>query len=250
MELIQINDAVAVRAMIELANRRIVMPVKKSTSKVVAARKPTAPVAPRTPKAAEKRVGAKPQAERSRTRTTKALVRNPASANGAKWMDTLRDGTHVLVRPIRKSDMALERRFIERLSPQARRMRFLGQIAVPSDALLRQLTDIDFVHDVAFIALVHRDGEKQEIGVSRYSVGPDGKTCECAVTVSDAWHNKGLATILMRHLITVARDNGMRTLISYDAADNLAMRDLANHLGFRRAADPDDAHQVIHRLDL
>ena len=164
------------------------------------------------------------------------------------WTDTLSDGTHVIVRPIRKQDAELERAFIKRLSPKSRRMRFLGQIGEPSDDLIRRLTDIDYVTDMAFIALVHRDGQTREIGVSRYSASADGKFSECAVTVSDEWHNKGLATLLMRHLIEVARAHGIRKMVSYDAADNVEMRRLAAFLGFSRLADPADPGMVVHSL--
>ena len=44
----------------------------------------------------------------------------------------------------------LERAFIGSLSAQSRRFRFLGQIGCPSDEMIRGLTDIDYVHDVAF----------------------------------------------------------------------------------------------------
>ena len=38
--------------------------------------------------------------------------------------------------------------------------------------------------------------------------------------------------------------------IRLHASDNVAMRELAEHLGFQRTPDPDDATQVIHRLVL
>ena len=42
-----------------------------------------------------------------------------------QWTETLSDGTHVLIRLIRSSDAELERAFIEHLSPESRRFRFL-----------------------------------------------------------------------------------------------------------------------------
>lgn len=179
-----------------------------------------------------------------------ALTPAESSADSPHWTETLRDGTHVLIRPIHAADAALEKKFIERLSPASRRFRFLGSIGEPSDELLRHLTDVDYRRDAAFVALVHRDGEKREIGVSRFSLGADGRSCECAVTVADEWQGRGLGAVLMRHLIEVARARGIRSMVSYDAADNTAMRDLARFLGFRRAADPDDPTQVVHTLSL
>lgn len=173
-----------------------------------------------------------------------------SSADDPHWTETLRDGTRVLIRSIRREDAALEKKFIERLSASSRRFRFLGSIGEPSDDLLRRLTDIDYRRDAAFLALVHREGEKREIGVSRFSLSADGQSCECAVTVADEWQNKGLGVVLMRHLIEVARARGIRSMVSYDAADNTAMRDLAAFLGFRHAVDPNDPRQVVHTLSL
>ena len=179
-----------------------------------------------------------------------ALVPTGPSRDAPHWTETLSDGTHVIIRPIRKEDAALERAFIKRLSPESRRLRFLGQFNEASDDLVKSLTDIDYRRDVAFVALIHRDGEKREIGVARYGTNEDGSACECAVTVADEWRQRGLGVALMRHLIEVARSRGVRSMFSIDEADNSGMRDLAKFLGFRRTRDPDDATQVIHTLTL
>lgn len=165
------------------------------------------------------------------------------------WHDKLRDGTLVLIRPIGKDDGALERAFIERLSPESREYRFLGQVKV-SDDLVRGLTDVDYQRDMAFIALRHGAGEKREIGVSRFCIAKDGQSCECAVAVSDEWQHKGLGTLLMRHLIEVARQRGIKRMVSVDMAGNVAMRKLAESLGFDRKIESDYPSQVIHTLDL
>jgi GNAT superfamily N-acetyltransferase len=180
----------------------------------------------------------------------KALVPAAPSRTAPHWTATLSDATHVIVRPIRKEDAALERAFIRRLSPESRRLRFLGQMNDVSDELVRALTDIDYRRDVAFVALVHRDGEKREIGVARYGANKDGSACECAVSVADEWRHRGLGVLLMRHLIDVARSRGIGSMYSIDEADNASMRDLAKFLGFRRARDPNDTTQVIHTLTL
>ncbi len=171
-------------------------------------------------------------------------------SDATQWKEKLRNGTTVLIRPIRDDDVELERRFIEELSPQSRRFRFLGEIKTPSPELLKQFTHLDHASEVAFVALLADGADKREIGVSRYSARTDGLSCECAVAVSDDWHNQGLATLLMQHLIGVARRHGIECMYSIDSADNQAMRDLAGHLGFQRKQDPSDATQVMHTLDL
>lgn len=166
------------------------------------------------------------------------------------WIETLNDGSHVLVRPITPEDRERERAFIARLSPESRHFRFLDEMRDASPALLDQLVNVDPHKDMAFIALVHDDGLLREVGVSRYSASGDDGQCECAVTVADDWRHRGLAVVLMRHLIDVARRNGFRQMFSMDAASNEPMRELANFLGFERKRDPQDAAQVIHTLNL
>ncbi len=166
------------------------------------------------------------------------------------WDEMLHDGTQIHIRSIRRRDVALEKRFIETLSPDSRRFRFLESMRSPSDALLKQLTDIDHTRDAAFIAVVVIDGVEREVGVARFNTSDTAETCEFAVTVSDEWQRKGLGTSLMRHLLESARARGIRTLYSSDAADNVAMRKFAEHLHFRHERDPDDAAQVKYSVDL
>lgn len=172
------------------------------------------------------------------------------SAELPRWTETLRDGTRLVIRPLRRNDAARERAFIEALSPQTLRFRFLGQVRRPSEALIETLTDLDEQQDVAFAAVVPNDADERILGVARYSLDKDGTRCECAVTVLDDWHHRGLGTVLMRHLIEIARGRGVAEMYSIDSAENTEMGALARFLGFARDIDRDDATQVVHRLAL
>ena len=165
-----------------------------------------------------------------------------------RWTEHLRDGTQVLIRPMNRRDGPAEHDFIDALSPEARRFRFLGAVANASERLVEQLTDLDYDRDLAFAAVIRHDGKDLFLGISRYSTSLDGSSCECAVTVLDDWQNKGLGVILMRHLIEVAKGRGIKRMWSMDSAENTAMSELARFLGFRSVLDPEDASQVIHSL--
>ncbi|BFI96102.1 MAG: GNAT family N-acetyltransferase [Rhodanobacter sp.] len=169
---------------------------------------------------------------------------------GDHWIEPLSDGTRVFVRPLQPRDREFEAEFIERLSPEARRFRFLCDIKGPSKSLLDALMKVDYIHEMAFVALVHDEGRLREIGVSRYATSVDGEQCECAITVADEWRHRGLALLLMRHLIETARRNGLRKMFAIEDPANEAMRELAGHLGFRCGAEPDDARLVRYTLDL
>ncbi len=173
-----------------------------------------------------------------------------AATRNEQWDAELRAGRYVLIRQIRKQDIALERRFIACLSPQSRRFRFLGTLGSPSDALLRQLVDIDPACDVALIALIVEGTQEREIGVARLSAGPDRRSCKFAVTVSDEWQRKGLGTLLMHRLIDSAVTRGLESMHAISAVGNDGMREFAGHLGFHRESDPNDRTQMLYSLDL
>lgn len=174
----------------------------------------------------------------------------PTGPEHPRWSETLPDQSHVVIRPITRRDKEAERQFIEQLSPDSRRFRFLGQVSHPSDGLLEQLTDLDWQHEIAFAAVIQEGACERIVGVSRYSSDQDGLNCECAVTVADRWQRKGLGTLLMKHLIEVARAKGMRRMTAVVSAENLQMKDLARQLGFHMRVDPEDARQALHELEL
>lgn len=174
----------------------------------------------------------------------------PDAIEGDHWIENLRDGTPVLIRPLTSKDRDREIAFLNRLSDKTKRLRFLGDFREASPLLIEQLMKLDYHDKYALVALIHEGGKLQEIGVSRYYLTTDGKSCECAVTVADAWQGLGLGVLLMQHLIHIARRNGFKRLFSIDASSNEPMRDLASYLGFRRQADPSDPTQVLHTLDL
>jgi GNAT superfamily N-acetyltransferase len=164
-------------------------------------------------------------------------------------METLRDGSQVLIRPIRREDAELERRFIESLSPESRRYRFLGCVATPSEQMLRSLTDIDPEREAALIALAQEGGHERQVGEARFSSNGSG-SAEVAVTVADDWQRRGLGTLLVRRLINLARARGIHTLYSVDSSGNTRMRELAMHLGFTSRPDPADRTQVMYTLEV
>ena len=172
------------------------------------------------------------------------------AAQSPCWSDVLHDGSRVAIRPITPADEDREREFILSLSPQSRRFRFLGQIGEPSEQLLKQLTAVDYIHDAAYAAQSVDDAKHRLIGVARFCMTADHLACECAVAVLDNWQHRGLGTVLMKHLIDVARKRGIKTMFSIDSAENNEMHELAKSLGFTSRADHDDPTLLIHTLRL
>lgn len=167
---------------------------------------------------------------------------------GAKGLETLRDGTQVFIRPIRKEDAELERAFLEHLSSEFQRHRFLGVVMQPSPEVIKQLTDIDPRQETAFIALTHQHGKDVEVGVGRYYLNEDRKSCECTVAVSPEWQKRGVGQILAQHLIDDARARGLKRMYSIDAVYDENVHMLAQRLGFERKPDREDPLSVTYEL--
>ena len=165
-------------------------------------------------------------------------------------IEILRGGDRVFIRPMRTTDIEMERTFIEGLSPHSRRFRFLETMLSPSEPLLRQMTTVDPRAGIAFVAVIDDALRDHEVGVGRFSARPGDSECEFALAVSDAWQNKGLGTHLMHRLVIAARARGITTMYSSDSSDNDLMRKFAAHLHLQSTRDPDDATQVIYSMTL
>lgn len=173
----------------------------------------------------------------------------PADAD-EHWIEPLKYGTHVLIRPLQEQDREREFQFIKHLSAGSRRSRFLGTFSEADAPLMDRMMDLDYQNRMAYVALVHENGQLLEIGVSRYAATPGAGQCECAITVADEWQRRGLGTLLGRHLIDAARRNGFKTMTSTDLASNYGMHCLARTLGFTSRYPSDGFSEIIHELDL
>ncbi len=176
--------------------------------------------------------------------------RAASSVINHRWRESLGGGAQVLIRPMSKLDASAHRSFFDGLSPATKRMRFLGSINEPSEAMIAQLTDIDGKNQVALVAVVKDSDAEKIVGISRYSKLAGVNHCESALVVSDDWQHKGLGTALMQHLIEIAKTQGLAGMESTEFAENTDMRKLMHALGFHLQTDPRDATQVIYTLDL
>jgi GNAT superfamily N-acetyltransferase len=128
--------------------------------------------------------------------------RDRATAAAAGRPVVLRDGSAVLIRPVRRADAPL---------------------------LADGFTDVDHHDHEALGALDHADG--RGVGIARYiRDAADPQAAEIAVTVIDDWQGRGLGTELMAQLSERARSEGIRRFTALVAADNPAMAGLLCHV--------------------
>jgi acetyltransferase len=134
----------------------------------------------------------------------------------------LRDGSGVLVRPVRSTDILLLADGFARLSERSRRMRFLGPKRTLSPAELRYYADVDHHDHEALIALDPASG--RGAGVARYvRDADDPQAAEIALTVTDDWQRRGLGTELLARLSYRARQEGIGRFTGVVSYDNVPM---------------------------
>jgi acetyltransferase len=158
---------------------------------------------------------------------------------GAKW--ELSDGTVVESRPIRPEDAEMEQQFVKNLSERSRYFRFMNSVRELSPSMMMRFTQIDYDREMAFVCVRSEQGRDEEIAVARYVSTPDGRSCEFAVVVADAWQQKGLGRRLLETLIAVARSRGLEVMVGHVLAVNDPMLSLCVKLGFRISEHPQDS---------
>lgn len=162
----------------------------------------------------------------------------------------LRDGTLVRIRPIDKQDAELELEFLNGLSPEMRSLRFLGLIHDPCPDVARKLTDLDPRRAAGFIAVVTEAGRERQVAAAHFYISQAGDSCDCSVTVSDEWQQRGIGSLLMGILIAAARERGIRHLRAFAPADSDGSHSLAARLGFKRRLDLHDPAVEAYHLEL
>ena len=188
----------------------------------------------------------------SKVKTRGPSAINPESgvAPATGWHKQLRDGISIWIRPISEQDAELELEFLKSLSPEARKLRFFGLVHEPSIEVARELTRLDPTHAAAFIAVASLDGREQQIGAAHYRTNEKGDSCDCSVTLDDAWRRRGIGTLLMRYLIDDAKSRGIRHMCAFAPADSDDNSRLAGRLGFERRPDVHDPATVVYHLSV
>ena len=141
---------------------------------------------------------------------------------------TLRDGTAALIWPLLDNDHDLLRAGYAELSAVSRQRRFLAPVPELSDAVLRLLVDgVDGVDHLALLLTVLPEEEPaRPVGVGRLVRYPDERSvADVAVTVTDAWHGRGVGGALMTALLArrPADVTRLRTTVAADNRASLAM---------------------------
>ena len=162
----------------------------------------------------------------------------------------LKDGSEITVRAVRPDDGKRIYRAFHRLAPETVHNRFMGYKREVSEAELQHITGVDFRHDVALLATVGAGDEETVVGgASYFALDPAAplESAELAFTVEEDYQGRGMATILMRHLVRFARRNGLRQFEADVLTSNLPMLAVfrASGLPMALTQDEDTVHVTM-----
>jgi acetyltransferase len=163
---------------------------------------------------------------------------------------TLRDGRALHIRAVRMADEAELLQAFDRLSPDARYMRFMRAVREPNLERLRKALASFPESGLAIVATVPAADGFDIVGSSIFVIESDQATCEFAITIAADYSGARLGRTLLRALIDAARRRGLREMEGFVLTENIAMLRLAARVGFTVSPDPEDPTVRICHLRL
>jgi acetyltransferase len=160
----------------------------------------------------------------------------------------LRDGTKILVRPVRPEDEPLYGPFFAAVTPDDLRLRFFAPVKEFGHTFIARFTQIDYARAMAFIATEESSGKM--LGVVRVHADANYERGEFAVLVRSDLKGRGLGYLLMQLIIEYARSEGLKAVEGQVLSENATMLAMCRELGFEIRSDPQDPDACIVKLAL
>jgi RimJ/RimL family protein N-acetyltransferase len=157
--------------------------------------------------------------------------------------ELLRNGRRVEIRALKPDDQADLIAAVERTSAKSLYRRFFGARRDFTKQEIAFFVNVDFINHVALVAMADEEGRSVIVGGARYVVLGPGKA-EIAFAIVDEYHGQGIGAALMRHLVTIGREAGLKELVAEVLPDNLAMLKVFEKSGLRLEMKRES--QVVH----
>ena len=145
----------------------------------------------------------------------------------------LDDGTLVSFRPVHPTAEAGTRDLFYDLSKETVYYRYMSHMKRIPRKQVRNFVYIDHRNEVAVVATLPEAYGEEIICVGRYYLDPKSNRAEVAFVVRDAWQNRGIGTFILKHLVNIAKRNGIAGFTAEVLRDNKAMQAVFNHSGLK-----------------
>jgi acyl-CoA synthetase (NDP forming)/GNAT superfamily N-acetyltransferase len=156
---------------------------------------------------------------------------SPDATTGAAGWDALAaDGSVVHLRPVRPDDEAALRALNQRVSDRSIYLRFFGMNRDSADVHSHHLS-VPAPSDGHVALVAEADGRL--VAVGSFEPLGDGEA-EVAFLVDDAYHGRGLGTLLLEQLAAIARERGIHHLRAETLVENTPMLKVFADSGFEQ----------------
>jgi len=145
---------------------------------------------------------------------------------------TLKDGTPVILRPIKPEDEPMWHELLGSCSTQSLWFRFSYLFKQTTHEMASRYCFIDYDRELGIVAEVEEEGQRKLIGVGRLVADADHEAAEYAVIVTDRWHGHGLGGLLTDYCIEVADHWGVEKIVAEVSKDNNRMLATFRNRGF------------------
>ena len=163
---------------------------------------------------------------------------------------TLRDGRAAHIRTMRPVDEAEILQAFDRLSADARYMRFMRAVREPNLERVRKTLASFPACGLGIVATAPAIDGIDVVGSAIFVIGNDPSTCEFAITIAADYGGAGLGRTILTALIDAAKQRGLMEMEGFVLASNKPMLRLAARVGFSVSIDPDDRSIRLCRLRL
>jgi len=144
----------------------------------------------------------------------------------------LKDGTPVLLRPIKPSDATLKQHLFYALSKESVSKRFLGSLKAMPMKRVWPYVIVDYENEMSVVATVEEGGAETIIAIGSYVKIPHTNTAEVSFVVRDDWQNRGLGTLLLDYLIDIAKKKGLSGFTAWVSVNNNRMMHVFKKCGY------------------
>lgn len=139
----------------------------------------------------------------------------------------VRDGTHLMLRPVLPGDSERTVHGHIQFSSETLYRRFMTP-RMPTPALMHYLSEVDYVDHFVWVVI---DGSDPVADARFVRDEADRSVAEIAFTVADAYQGRGIGTFLVEALSIAARVAGVERFSARMLSDNLPMRAIMDHYG-------------------
>jgi acetyltransferase len=154
----------------------------------------------------------------------------------SEW--TAKDGTPMVMRPMRPEDEPMLVKFHETLSDRTVYLRYLRPMLMEARVAHERLARIchcDYNREINFLAEIDAEepADRQILGAIRLSKMHGLNEARFSLLISDLAQGKGLGKAMLRRLLDIARQEKLARIEALITPDNEAMKHICEELGFR-----------------